>query len=113
MDFQNSSFSVNANIQIGIIQKINDADGEFLSYNVFIENYHNEKEFTIGVPIFSFGYNSYTYVPGCRVICLIKDGDYQYRLGSYNEAIKKYNWSLRPSHVYGWTILIRVMNFSS
>jgi hypothetical protein len=29
------------------------------------------------------------------------------------EAIKKYNWSLRPSHVYGWTILIRVMNFSS
>jgi len=29
------------------------------------------------------------------------------------EAIRKYNWSLRPSHISGWTILIRVMNFSS
>ena len=29
------------------------------------------------------------------------------------EAIRKYNWSLRPSPIYGWTILIRVMNFSS
>lgn len=62
--------------QIGIIVGVNDSDPEFLSYNVEIQNYHNEKQFSIGIPIFSFGYNTYTYLPKTQVVCLVKDSDY-------------------------------------
>ena len=30
-----------------------------------------------------------------------------------NEALVKYNWSLRASNIPGWTIVIRQINYSS
>jgi len=71
-NFQNAS----PRIESGIILKVTYGEGEFLKYHVRIENHHSINDFSIGIPIFSFGYNSYTILPNSRVICLIKDNNY-------------------------------------
>jgi hypothetical protein len=63
-------------VDIGIIKKVTFISKEHVYYTVFLENYHQENQRAEGIPIFSFGYNTYTYEVGSRVICLIKDKDF-------------------------------------
>lgn len=63
-------------VDIGVIKKVTKLSNEHIYYTVFLENYHQENESAEGIPIFSFGYNSYTYIEKSRVVCIIKDTDY-------------------------------------
>lgn len=63
-------------VDIGIIKKVTMLSNEHVYYTVFLENYHQENESAEGIPVFSFGYNTYTYIEKSRVVCLIKDSDF-------------------------------------
>jgi hypothetical protein len=81
MSYKNSITSGNSynplvKIDIGIIQAVTFISNEHVYYTVFLENYHQENQSAEGIPVFSFGYNTYTYIKKSRVVCLIKDSDY-------------------------------------
>jgi hypothetical protein len=63
-------------VDIGIIKKVIFLSKEHVSYSVFLENYHQTNQIAQGIPVFSFGYNTYTYEVNSKVICLIKDKDF-------------------------------------
>lgn len=63
-------------IDFGIIKRVTPISSEIMTYIVFLEHRHQDHEFAVGIPVFSFGYNSYTYEVGSRVICLIKDSNF-------------------------------------
>ena len=69
-------FSAETKFDLGIITKVNKINVEVVSYVIKLETYHQENQRATGVPIFSFGYNSYTYLEGSRIVCLIKDSNY-------------------------------------
>ena len=70
------AFTPIVKVDIGIIRKVIFISKEHVSYSVFLENYHQTNQIAQGIPIFSFGYNTYTYEVGSKVICLIKDTDF-------------------------------------
>jgi hypothetical protein len=95
----NYSFS---KVESGIILKTIYGEEEFLKYHVQIENHHSHNDYSIGVPIFSFGYNSYTILPNSRVICLVKDNNYStvFIVGQiYDPAILRNNMPPDPGQI--------------
>lgn len=69
-------FPVETKVDLGIIKSVNKISNEIISYVVKLETYHQENQRATGIPVFSFGYNSYTYLEGSRVVCLIKDSNF-------------------------------------
>ena len=85
-------FSAETKFDLGIISKVNKINVEVVSYVIKLETYHQENQRAIGVPIYSFGYNSYTYQEGSRVVCLLKDSNYSkvFIIGqTYDPAINR------------------------
>jgi hypothetical protein len=90
---------IETKVDLGIITSVNKINKEIISYRVFLENYHQENERADGIPIFSFGYNSYTYLVGSRVVCLIKDSNFTkvFIIGqTYDPAITRGGNAARP-----------------
>ena len=56
-----ATFSTETKIDLGIIRSVNKISNEVVSYVIKLETYHQENQRATGIPIFSFGYNSYTY----------------------------------------------------
>lgn len=71
-----NSFNPLVKIDMGIIKAVTRLSNEHIHYTVFLETYHQENQTAEGIPIFSFGYNTYTYIKESRVVCIIKDSDY-------------------------------------
>ena len=87
-----ATFSTETKIDLGIIRSVNKISNEVVSYVIKLETYHQENQRATGIPIFSFGYNSYTYEEGSRVVCLIKDSNFNkvFIIGqTYDPAISK------------------------
>lgn len=85
-------FPVETKVDLGIIKSVNKISSEIVSYVIKLETYHQENQRATGIPIFSFGYNSYTYLEGSRVVCLIKDSNFNkvFIIGqTYDPAISR------------------------
>lgn len=89
-------------VDIGTITYINKTSSESLEYTVHLETYHQENEIGIGLPVFSFGFNSYTYIKGSRVICLLRDFNVKqfFILGQiYDPAISRGGFIPEPGEI--------------
>lgn len=90
-------------VDLGIITSIEKRNKEIISYTVKLENYHQELESAVGIPVFSFGYNSYTYIVGSRVLCLVKDSnvDKVFIIGqTYDPAISRGGFAPDPGEIF-------------
>jgi hypothetical protein len=89
-------------VDFGIITSFEKRNKEIISYRVKLENYHQELEEATGIPIFSFGYNSYTFLVGSRVVCLIKDSNFNkvFIIGqTYDPAISRGGFAPDPGEI--------------